>query len=163
MMRKWLLGSLLLLLTAAPASAYSLHVTLIPEVSDANTLRFEVTNASVDTLDVVRLTAIFYAGGRRLWAQPVSLNPSLLRSGESGWVSVDARMLPRQPSFRIDWELTWNPYYVPVLPKDWRTERADSIEISTAPPSADAGPPIEPRPATPPPALEPRDGDRWTF
>ena len=163
-MRRWLLGSLLLLLsTASPASAYSLRVTLIPEVSDANVLRFEVLNTSVDTLDIIRLTAIFSADGRRLWAQPLSLNPALLRPGESGWVSVDARMVPRLPSLHIDWVVTCNPYDVPVLPDDWHTERAGSTDITLAPPPTGAAPSGDLGPATPAPALEPQEADRWTF
>ena len=162
-MRRAFFGSLLLLCAASSASAYSIHVTLIPEVSDTKVLRFEVLNTSVDTLDVIRLTAVLSSGGRRLWAQPVSLNPALLRPGESGWVSMDARMLPKLPSFHIDWMLTWNPYYVPVVPGNWRTEYADSTDFSTAPPPTGPAPSATPPPAAPSPTVEPIEAPRWTF
>lgn len=132
-----IVGSLLVLFVASQVSAAELRMTLIPEVSDENVWRFEVVNASVDSLDVVRLTATFYADGRRLWSQPVVLEPSLLRSGEAGWVTLNARSIPKRLPLRIDWELTWNPHSVPVLPRFWKTERAASIEIG--PRSSSAG------------------------
>ena len=137
-MLRRILGWLLVLVTASQASAAELRVTLVPEVSDERVWQFEVINDSVDVLDVVRLTATFYAGGRRIWSAPAALTPSLLRRGEPGWVTLDARMVPKQMPLRIDWELTWNPHSVPVLPRHWKTERVASVEISPTPPSTGA-------------------------
>jgi hypothetical protein len=133
-----ILGSFLVLLVVSQASAAELRVTLVPELSDERVWQFEVINDSVDILDVVRLTATFYANGRRIWSVPVMLTPSLLRRGEPGWVTLDARLVPKQAPLRIDWELTWNPHSVPVLPRFWKTERVASVEIRPAPPSTGA-------------------------
>lgn len=138
MMLRKILGSLLVLLVASQASAAELRVTLVPDLSDEKVWQFEVINDSVDILDVVRLTATFYANGRRLWSAPVVLTPSLLRPGEPGWVALDARMVPKQSPLRIDWELTWNPHSVPVLPQFWKTEHVASLEIRPASPSTGA-------------------------
>ncbi|HYL81491.1 MAG TPA: hypothetical protein VEU07_11805, partial [Candidatus Acidoferrum sp.] len=138
MMLQRILGSCLVLLAANQAFAAELRVTLVPELSDEKVWQFEVINDSVDMLDVVRLTATFYADGRRIWSAPVSLTPSLLRRGESGWVTLDARLVPKRSPLRIDWELTWNPHSVPVLPRFWKTERVASVEIRPASPSTGA-------------------------
>jgi len=146
----WILGSLMVLLAASQVSAASLRVTLIPELSDDRVWRFEVMNDSVDLLDVQRLTAIFMMDGRRLWSQPVTITPSLLRPGEAGWVVLDAKLAPKRFPLRIDWELTWNPHSVPVLPRFWKTERAASIELrQVAPPTpaSQAPGPRSPEPA----------------
>jgi len=154
----WILGSLMVLLAASQVSAASLRVTLIPELSDDRVWRFEVMNDSVDLLDVQRLTAIFLIDGRRLWSQPVILTPSLLRPGEAGWVVLDAKLVPRRFPLRIDWELTWNPHSVPVLPRFWKTGRAASIELREAAPSTPAS--QAPRPRTPGPVP---DAPVWRF
>jgi hypothetical protein len=134
----WMLGTLVLLAAAGPASARTLRVQLLPLVSTAKVWRFEVVNASVHALDVLQLTAVFSADGHRLWAEPVVLTPSsILRPGQAGWVSVDVSRIPRRTPVRIDWELTWNPYPVPVLSRYWRTERAASLEI--IPPASTGG------------------------
>lgn len=136
---------MIILLVTGQASAALLRVTLIPELSDEKVWRLEVRNDSVDTLDVQRLTAIFLVDGRRLWSVPVTLTPSLLRRGESAWVTLDASLAPKRFPLRIDWELTWNPHGVRVLPQFWKTERVASIEVRRARPSMPAaqfpGPP----------------------
>ncbi len=107
-------------------------------MSTPSVWRFEVVNASVGTLDIIRLTAVFFAGGHRLWGEPVVPTPtSVLRPGEAAWVSLDVSRIPKQSPVRIDWELTWNPYSVPVLPRFLRTERAASLVI--APPASPPG------------------------
>lgn len=161
MMRQWIagiLGATLLLLAGSQASAVSLRVMLISDVSDERAWRFEVINDSVDTLDVVRLTAVFYADGRRLWSESAMPSPALLRPGEAGWIILDARSIPKQTPLRIDWELTWNPHSVPVLPSFWRTERAASVEIR--PKSQSTGTSHPPDRGSPEPTL--RD-PTWRF
>ncbi len=37
--------------------------------------------------------------------------------------------IPKVLPLRIDREATWNPHYVPVLPKGWAKERVASAEI----------------------------------
>jgi hypothetical protein len=133
-----ILGLCLVLLVSSQASAAELRVTLVPELSDERVWQFEVINDSVDVLDVVRLTATFYANGRRIWSAPAAITPSLLRRGEPGWVTLDARLVPKQTPLRIDWDLTWNPHSVPVLPQFWKTERVASVEIRPESPSSGA-------------------------
>jgi len=141
----YLFVPLMILLAATQASAARLQVHLIPELSDEKIWRLEVRNDSVESLDVQRLTATFRVDGRRLWSVPTTLTPSLLRPGETGWVTLDASLAPKRFPLQIDWELTWNPHGVPVLPRFWKTERVASIEIRQAPPSMPAaqspGPP----------------------
>jgi len=151
-------GPLLALLAASQVSAASLRVTLIPELSDEGVWRFEVVNDSVDLLDVQRLTAVFLVDGRRLWSQPATLTPPLLRPGEAGWVILDPRLVPKRFPLRIDWELTWNPHSVPVLPRFWKTERAASIELRQVTPSAPAS--RDPGPRIPEP---PSHAPVWRF
>ncbi|HSB71482.1 MAG TPA: hypothetical protein VLT62_19310 [Candidatus Methylomirabilis sp.] len=158
MIRRWVLGGLLLLAAASQASAASLRVMLVSEVSDEKAWRFEVVNDSVDILDVVRLNAVFYADGRRLWSETAMPTPALLRPGETGWVILNARMIPKHMPLRIDWELTWNPYSVPVLPRFWRTERAASVEVRPTSPSTETSQAPDSR--SPEPA--PRD-PTWRF
>lgn len=142
----WLLAFVMILLAASQVSAAQFRVTLIPELSNERVWRLEVRNDSVDTLDVQRLTAIFLVDGRRLWSVPAMLMPSLLRRGETGWVTLDATLVPKRFPLQVDWELTWNPHAVPVLPQFWKTERVASIEIRQARPSVPAaqspGPPV---------------------
>lgn len=162
-MVKRILGTAVLLLALpAAGSPATLQVTLIPQVSDAHLWRFEVINDSVDTLDVIRLVATFSVGGQRLWSQPVYLNPSLLRPGEAGWITLDPRFVPNQRVVDIDWDLTWNPHRVPVVESAWRTERVASSEVERGVPSASVAPAVEPAPRSRPP-LQPWDGDRWLF
>ena len=161
MMRQWIagiLGATLLLLAGSQASAVALRVMLISDVSDERAWRFEVINDSVDILDVVRLNAIFYANGRRLWSETAMPTPAILRPGEAGWVVLDARMIPKHMPLRIDWELTWNPHSVPVLPSFWRTERAASVEIRPTSPSIGTSQP----PDRQSPEPTPRD-PTWRF
>lgn len=132
----WILVALIILLATSQVSAALLRVKLIWELSDEQVWRLEVINASVDMLDVKRVTATFYADNRRLWSLPTTLTPSLLRPGEAGWITLDARLVPKQFPLRIDWEVTWNPHTVPVLPRFWQTERVASIEIQLESPSA---------------------------
>jgi hypothetical protein len=141
MICRYLLVPVLILLAAGQAPAALLRVRLIPELSDEKVWRLEVRNDSVDTLDVRRLTATFLADGRRLWSVPATLTPSLLRPGETGWVTLDASLPPKRFPLQIDWELTWNPHAVPVLPRFWKTERVASIEIRQAHPSMPAAQP----------------------
>jgi hypothetical protein len=152
---RWILGAVLVLLLAGHASAVALQVTLIPELSNDKVWRLEVINRSVDALEVQRLIAILLADGRRLWSQQVTLTPSLLRPGEAGWIAMAVARLPKRLPIQIDWELTWNPHPVPVLPRFWRTERVASIEIrprSPSTPAAEAPAPRRPR-TTPPSPL----------
>jgi hypothetical protein len=143
----YLLVPALVLLAAGQASAALLRVHLIPELSDEKVWRLEVRNDSVDALDVQRLTAIFLVDGRRLWSVPVTLTPSVLRRGESAWVTLDATLVPKRFPIQIDWEVTWNPHGVPVLPHFWKTERAASIEIHRRRSSVPAAPaPSRPAP-----------------
>ncbi len=139
----WVLGGLFLLGAAAsaaagPATTAAIQVQFLPTMSTPSVWRFEVVNASVRTLDIVRLTVFFFAGGHRLWGEPVVPTPtSVLQPGEAAWASVDVSRIPKQSPLRIDWELTWNPYSVPVLPRFLRTERAASLVI--APPASPPG------------------------
>ena len=158
MVLQWVLGALVLLVAASPLSAATLRVRLIPEVSDEKVWRFEVANDSVDILDVQRLTAIFLTDGHRLWSQPAVLTPSLLRPGEAGWVTLDATLIPKQSPLRIDWEMTWTPHSVPVLPRLWRTERTASLEIQRVSPSTPASATPKPQTLRPIP-----DAPLWRF
>ncbi len=126
---RWILGTLFLLAAGNPAFAATLDVRLIPELSTPDVWRFEVVNASVGALDIVRLTAIFSAGGHRLWGEPVVLSTSVLQPGQSAWASLDVSQIPRRSPVRIDWEMTWNPRSVPVLPQSLRTEQVASILV----------------------------------
>ncbi len=135
---RWLLPPLLVLMAATPALAIELRVTPIPQLSTQGVWRFEVVNNSVDTLRIEKLTAVFSAGGHRLWSQQVGIIPSQVRPGETAMVALDAAMVPRVRPLRIDWVLTWNPYDVPVLSRYWTRSRVASTEI--APPSLAARP-----------------------
>jgi hypothetical protein len=137
----YLLVPMMILLAASQASAALLRVHLIPELSNEKTWRLEVRNDSVESLDVQRLTATFLVDDRRLWSVPATLTPSLLRPGETGWVTLDASLVPKRFPIQIDWEVTWNPHGVPVLPRFWKTERAASIEIRQTRPSVPAAQP----------------------
>ncbi len=120
---------LVLLSAASPAAAANFRVNWAQELSTNSLWRFELINESVDTLKVQQLTVTFYGMGRRFWSQQVSLSPSYLRPGESGWVTLDTSTLPKVLPLRIDWEATWNPYDVPVLQKYWNKELVASVEI----------------------------------
>ncbi len=126
---QWTLGLLILLAAGDPAFAATLDVRLIPELSNSKVWRFEVVNASVDPLDIVRLTAVFTSGGHRLWGEPVVPSASFLQPGQAAWVSLDVSQIPRRSPVRIDWEMTWNPYSVPVLSKFLRTEQVASLVV----------------------------------
>ncbi len=133
--RGWILGLIAPLLFASQGEAANLSVRLIQELSDNQVWRFEVTNESVGALDVQQLTVTFLADGRRLWAVPVTLTPRLLQRGESGWVMLEARYVPKVRPLQMNWDLTWNPHGVPVLHQFWQTERVASLELEPAPAS----------------------------
>jgi hypothetical protein len=156
---KCVLGSLLIwLLASGSAEAANFRVNWVQELSSRAIWRFELINQSVDPLYIQQLTVTFYAEGRRFWSEPVAISPSSLRPGESGWVSLDTSTLPKVLPLRIDWEATWNPYYVPVLPKYWNKELVASVEIDANAMADSSGPAfdaprnygsIESRPAPP--------------
>jgi len=144
MVGKWLAAAVLVwLLVGGTATAANFRVNWVQELSSPALWRFELINESVDPLTVEQLTVTFYGpDGRRLWAFPVAISPAYLRSGDSGWVTLDVGALPPVRPLRIDWEATWNPNYVPVLPKYWSRELVASVEIDApeAPDSSSAAP-----------------------
>jgi hypothetical protein len=158
MARRWLPGLIVVLLITNQSEAANLRVSLIQELSDDNVWRFEIINDSVDTLDVQQLTVTFLADGRRLWTIPVALTPRWLQRGDSGWVMLDARQVPKVRPLQMIWELTWNPHGVPVLHRFWRTERVASLEL--APPPAPRGVMRPAEPETPAPL---REAPTWRF
>ncbi len=119
------------ILAGGEAEAANFRVNWVQELSNKAIWRFELINESVDALSVQQLTVTFYAGGKRFWSEPVSIFPSSLRPGESGWVTLDTSTIPKVLPLRIDWEATWSPYDVPVLPKYWNKELVASVEIDT--------------------------------
>ncbi len=131
--RSLLVGLIATLCLAGQSEAANLSVRLIQEVSNDQVWQFEVVNASVDALDVQQLTVTFLADGHRLWAVPVALAPRILQPGESGWVTLETRYVPRVRPLQMNWDLTWNPHGVPVLHQFWRTERVASLELEPAP------------------------------
>jgi len=135
------------LLLTSQAEAANLRVGLVSELSDDLVWRFELVNDSVDTLDIQQLRVTFLANGRRLWAVSPTLTPRLLQRGDSAWVSLDAREIPKVRPLEMIWEITWNPHGVPVLPRFWRTERVAHLEI--VPPSAARGATRPPEPQAP--------------
>ncbi len=126
--------------------ATNFQVNWVQELSSRAVWRFELINASVDTVDVQQLTVTFYAEGRRLWSLPVAISPSYLRPGESGWVTLDTSTIPKVLPLRLDWEATWNPYYVPTLSKYWKKELVASVEIDTNGLEGQSGPALSPPP-----------------
>jgi len=143
---KWLVGLFAICVwvgAGGPAEAANFQVNWVQELSTRSLWRFELINESVDTINVQQLSVTFYRCGRRLWSEPVSISPSDLRPGESGWVTLDTSTLPKVLPLRIDWEATWNPYDVPVLQKYWSRELVASVEIDRNDLAQQSGPAFE--------------------
>jgi hypothetical protein len=156
--RRWLPALIVALLIAGQGEAANLRVSLVTDLSDDQVWRFEVINDSVDALDVQQLTVTFLADGRRLWTVPVSLMPRLLQRGDSGWVVLDARQVPKVRPLQMIWDLTWNPHGVPVLHRFWKTERVASLELAPTPSSRGVMRSVEPQAPKPIP-----DAPTWRF